>query len=449
MLAEIIAVGSEMLTPHRQDTNSLYLTAGLNDLGVTVAFKTIVGDNRQHLTAAIRIALQRADILILSGGLGPTEDDLTRECTAEALSLTLHQNPDVLEGLRRRFAARNMPMPPNNMRQADVLSGAELLPNANGSAPGQYLDIDLPLPQKPGAPSFAPLAKGGVSSEARPSSSPQPPRLIRKIVLLLPGPPKELKPLFDTECKPRLARALPPRHLARRVLRMALIPESTVDARTAPIYSQFTDVETTILAGHGEIQLHFLCTKPTLAAAQARVDQLTTLIQQEMGDDIFSADDRSLPEVVLNLLDLAGHTLSIAESCTGGLLAERLTAVPNSSRVFSGGLITYSNASKTTLANVPAGLLEEQGAVNSTVARLLAEGTRARLNTTLALSITGIAGPTAPTGPDAAKPIGLVYIALATPEGTGIRELKIPGDRDRVRLWATMHALELLRHHLL
>jgi nicotinamide-nucleotide amidase len=421
MLAEIIAVGSEMLTPHRQDTNSLYLTAGLNDLGVTVAFKTIVGDNRAHLTAAIRIALQRADILILSGGLGPTEDDLTRECTAEALSLTLHQDPDVLASLRRRFAARNMPMPPNNLRQADVLAGAELLPNANGSAPGQYLDIDLTLREKP----------------------------VRKIVLLLPGPPKELKPLFDTECKPRLAAALPPRHLARRVLRMALIPESTVDARTAPIYQQFPDIETTILAGHGEIQLHFLCTKPTLAAAQSRVDQLTALIAAEMGDDIFSADDRSLPEVVLNLLDLAGHTLAVAESCTGGLLAERLTAVPNSSRVFAGGLITYSNASKTTLANVPAGLLEEQGAVNSTVARLLAEGTRARLNTTLALSITGIAGPTAPTGPDAAKPIGLVYIALATPEGTGIRELKIPGDRDRVRLWAAMHALELLRHHLL
>jgi len=426
MLAEIIAVGSEMLTPHRQDTNSLFLTAGLNDLGVTVAFKTIVGDNRSHLTAAARIALQRADIIVFSGGLGPTEDDLTRECAAEALGLTLQQDPLVLESLRQRFAARNIPMPPNNMRQADVISGAELLPNANGSAPGQYLDTDITTPSG---------------------------RIVRKIVLLLPGPPKELKPLFDTEAKPRLAAALPPRFLARRILRMALIPESTVDARTAPIYKQFTDVETTILAGHGEIQLHFLCTKPTLAAAQARVDELTTLIQREMGDDIFSADDRSLPEVVLNLLDLSGHTLSVAESCTGGLLAERITAVPNSSRVFSGGLVTYSNESKTTLANVPQPVLDEHGAVSSPVARLLAEGVRDRLGTTLALSITGIAGPTAPSGPqpnpDAAKPVGLVYIALATPEGTGIRELKIMGDRDRVRLWATMHALELLRHHLL
>jgi len=387
-----------------------------------VAFKTIVGDNRAHLTAAIRIALQRVDVVVLSGGLGPTEDDLTRECTAEALGLTLQQDPLVLASLRQRFAARNIAMPPNNARQADVLSGAELLPNPNGSAPGQYVDLDIALPSG---------------------------KKVRKIVLLLPGPPKELKPLFDSEAKPRLARALPPRHLARRVLRMALIPESTVDARTAPIYSKFSDVQTTILAGSGEIQLHFLCTKPTLAAAQARVDELVQLVQQEMGDDIFSANDQSLAEVVLSLLDIGGHTLSVAESCTGGLLAERITAVPNSSRVFAGGLVTYSNASKSVLAGVPSALLEEDGAVSPTVARLLAEGARSRLNTTLALAITGIAGPSTPSGPDAAKPVGLVYIALATAEGTGVREVKINGDRDRVRLWAAMHALELLRHHLL
>jgi len=426
MLAEIIAVGSELLTPHRQDTNSLYLTAGLNGLGVTVAFKTIVGDNRAHLTAAIRIALSRADVVVLSGGLGPTEDDLTRECVAEALGLTLHRDDLVLESLARRFASRGMEMPPNNARQADVLSGAELLPNANGSAPGQYLDLDIPLP--------------GSEADSR---------HYRKIVLLFPGPPKELEPLFETQAKPRLAATLPPRYLARRVLRMALIPESQVDARTAPIYTQFTDVQTTILAGSGEIQLHLLCTKPTLAAAQARVDELAQRLLAEMGDEVFSADNRSLPEVVLHLLDLAGHTLAVAESCTGGLLAERLTSVPNSSRVFAGGFVTYSNASKTALAGVPAQLLEEQGAVNANVARLLAEAVRERLGTTLALAITGIAGPGVPSGPDASKPVGLVYIALATSEGTGIRELKIPGDRDRVRLWASLHALELLRHHLL
>jgi nicotinamide-nucleotide amidase len=428
MNAEIIAVGSEMLTPHRQDTNSLYLTAALNELGVSVAFKTIVGDNREHLAAAALVAVRRADIAIFSGGLGPTEDDLTRECVAEALGLTLQQDALVLESLQARFRARNMEMPPNNARQADVLSSAELLPNANGSAPGQFLDIDVEVPE-----------------EDRRCFN-----IYRKIVLLLPGPPKELKAMFASEAAPRLRAILPPRYIATRTLRMALIPESQVDARTAPIYARFSDVQTTILAGSGEIQLHFLCTKPTLAAAQARVDELSALCAAEMGDDIFSADNRSLPEVVLNLLDLAGHTLALAESCTGGLLADRLTAIPNSSRVFLGGIVPYSNAAKTALAGVPASLLEEHGAVNETTARLLAEGIRRRLNATLALSITGIAGPTAPaSGPDATRPVGLVYIALATPETTHVREVKIAGDRDRVRLWSTLHALELLRHQLL
>jgi nicotinamide-nucleotide amidase len=428
MIAEIIAVGSEMLTPHRQDTNSLYLTAQLNQLGVSVAFKTIVGDNRAHLTAAALVAIRRADITIFSGGLGPTEDDLTRECVAEAFGLTLQQDPLVLDALRARFRARNMEMPPNNARQADVLSSAELLPNAAGSAPGQFLDIDVEVPDED--------RRGGAT--------------FRKIVLLLPGPPKELKSVFADEAEPRLRDLLPPRHIATRTLRMALIPESQVDARTAPIYTRFTDVQTTILAGHGEIQLHFLCTKPTLAAAEARVNEVAALAAAEMGDDIVSTDGRSLPEVVLSLLDLAGHTLALAESCTGGLLAERLTAIPNSSRVFLGGVVPYSNAAKTALAGVPSSLLEDHGAVNETVARLLAEGIRQRTGATLALSITGLAGPGAPaTGPDATRPIGLVYIALASAETTIVREFKIAGDRDRVRLWSTQHALELLRHNLL
>jgi nicotinamide-nucleotide amidase len=422
MLAEIIAVGSEMLTPHRQDTNSLYLTAGLNDLGVSVAFKTIVGDNRRHLADAVRIALSRADIVLLSGGLGPTEDDLTRECVAEVLDLELIRDPELLEDLKARFAARKMAMPPNNIRQADVLEGAQVLPNANGSAPGQYLDIVYP---------------------------PNEPTAFRKIVILLPGPPKELKPLFDTQCKPRLAASLPPAHLARRVLRMALIPESTVDARCAPIYSQYEDVETTILAGHAEIQLHFLCSKPTREAAEFRVNTLTGLIEEEMADAIFSANGESLEEVVLLMLGLRNETLAVAESCTGGWLGERLTAVPNSSRVFLGGAIVYSDLAKTAFAAVDPRLIATHGAVSDPVARALAEGIRRRSGATLGLSITGIAGPTTPSGPDAGKPVGLVYIGLADAEDTQVRQLQITGDRDRVRLWATQHALEMLRQRLM
>jgi nicotinamide-nucleotide amidase len=414
--AEIIAAGSEMLTPHRQDTNSLYLTAGLNDLGVAVTFKTIVGDNRAHLAEAIRIALRRTDIVLLSGGLGPTEDDLTRECVADALNLTLHYDDAVLEALRLRFAARNMAMPPNNARQSAVLSSAELLPNKNGSAPGQYLDT---------------VFEG-----------------FRKIVILLPGPPKELKPLFDEEVKPRLTATLPTTFMARRVLRMALIPESQVDARTAPIYKTFPDIETTILAGTAEIQLHFVCTKPTLAEAQARVDKLAVLIQREMGDDIFSDKDEKLEDVVLQLLDFRGHTLAVAESCTGGWLGERLTSIPNSSRVFLGGAICYSNAAKTALTGVPAQLLQDLGAVNDTVARLLAQGIRQRTGATLGLSITGIAGPAISTGPDSTKAVGLVLIGLTDNEDTYVKIVHIPGDRDRVRLWATQHALDMLLHYL-
>jgi nicotinamide-nucleotide amidase len=417
MQAEIIAAGSEMLTPHRQDTNSLYLTAQLNDLGVQVAFKTIVGDNLDHLTGAARNALARADIIIFSGGLGPTEDDLTREAAAAALGIGLHRDPAILTDLYKRFAARKMVMPANNAKQADVLEGATVLANPKGSAPGQLFDA---------------VVNG-----------------FRKIVILLPGPPGELKPLFEQVVKPLLAATLPTRHLARRMLRMALIPESHVDARTAPIYKEYDDVETTILAGHGEIQLHFVAAKSTLEEAQARVDELTSRIEAEMEDAIFSSQGENLEEVVLLMLGLRHLTLAAAESCTGGLLASRLTAVPGSSRYFLGGAVVYSDALKTIFADVPADLVASAGPVSEPVARALAEGIRARTGASLGVAITGIAGPTPGTGPDADKPIGLVYIALADGSQTRVKEFNLPGDRDRIRWWASQHALELIRMTLL
>jgi nicotinamide-nucleotide amidase len=418
MIAEIIAAGSEMLTPFRQDTNSLFLTAGLNDLGVTVAFKTIVGDNLQHLTDAARIAAHRADIVIFSGGLGPTEDDLTREAVAAALGLTLHRSNELLTSLYKRYAARRIVMPPNNAKQADVLEGAEVLDNPNGSASGQFLALDV---------------------NGRP-----------KIVILLPGPPKELKPLFDTLCKPRLAALLPPRYLAKRLLRIALIPESQVDARTAPIYKQYEDIETTILAHAGEIQLHFLCSKPTQAEAEARVNELTNAIEQEMDDAIFSAQGESLEEVVLLMLGLRHLSLASAESCTGGLLAERLTAVPGSSRYFLGGAVVYADHLKTLFAGVPEEMIETHGPVSDPVARALAEGIRERTGAALGIGITGIAGPgPGAPGPDETKPIGLVYIAVADSTGTQVKELHLQGDRERIRWWASQHALEMVRRSLL
>jgi nicotinamide-nucleotide amidase len=423
MIAEIIAAGSEMLTPFRQDTNSLYITEGLNDLGVQVAFKTIVGDSLAHLTSAAIIAVSRADIIIFSGGLGPTEDDLTREAVAAALGIGIHTDNAVLTALYKRFAARQMVMPSNNAKQAGILDGANVVDNKNGSAPAQYLDTTV------------------IDANGKP---------IRKIIILLPGPPDELKPLFQNEVKPRLAASLPIRHLAKRVLRMALIPESHVDARTAPIYREYTDVETTILAGGGEIQLHFLCARPTMAEAQSRVDELAEKIEAEMDDAIFSSHGESLEEVVLLNLGLRNLTLATAESCTGGLLAQRLTAIPGSSRYFLGGAVVYSDALKTTFASVPAELVANKGPVSPEVARSLAEGIRARTGASLGLSITGIAGPgPGEPGPDAHKPIGLVYIALAGAQGTQVKELNLPGNRERIRFWASQHALELIRRHLL
>ncbi len=418
MIAEIIAVGSEMLTPHRQDTNSLFLTEQLNDLGIQVAFKTIVGDSLDHLTGAALVALSRADLVLFSGGLGPTEDDLTREAVAAALGIALHRDISLISALERRFADRGIAMPPNNQKQADVLDGATVLPNRVGSAAGQLLETTF---------------------EGKPRS-----------VILLPGPPRELKSIFSAECLPRLAAAFPPNHIARRLLRMALIPESQVDARTAPIYTQYTDVETTILAGSGEIQLHFVSTKPTLAEAQARVDELAGRIEREMKDDLFSAHGESLPEIVQLLLGKQQLTLAAAESCTGGLLSQRLTAVPSSSSTFLGGAVVYTTELKTEFAGVPKQLIDRAGAVSEEVARALAEGIRARTGASFGLSVTGLAGPGggAP-GPDEKKPIGLVYIGLASNSGTVCKQINITGDREHVRLWATQHALEMLRRKLL
>jgi nicotinamide-nucleotide amidase len=420
MIAEIIAAGSEMLTPFRQDTNSLYLTERLNELGVQVAFKTIVGDNLEHLTGAAKIAIARADIVIFSGGLGPTEDDLTRQAAAAALGLELHRDNDLLTGIYKRFAARRMAMPQNNARQADVIAGAEILPNANGSAPGQYIDTVVGRH--------------------------------RKIVILLPGPPKELKPMYEAECAPRLAATLPERHMAKRMLRMALIPESQVDARTAPIYQQYEDVETTILAGSGEIQLHFVCAKASAGEAQARVDELAEKVEAEMGEAVFSSHGEQLEEVVLLMLGLRHMTLAAAESCTGGLLAERLTAVPGSSRYFLGGAVVYADRLKTVFADVPEDLVRTEGPVSEAVARAMAEGIRQRTGANVGVGITGIAGPGPGVGADEGKPIGLVYVALSFFDDGGVTkvtELNLSGDRERIRFWASQHALELLRLRLL
>jgi len=412
--AEIIAVGSELLTPHRQDTNSLYLTEKLNDLGVEVRFKCIVGDDLEALTAAAKLAMRRSDIILFSGGLGPTEDDLTREAVADALGLKLQRDPQIIAQLEERFAKRGYKMTPNNARQADVIASAAALPNSLGSAPGQWI-------------------AGKYDGQDR-------------ILVLLPGPPYELKAMFETECLPRLRARIPEQHIATRILKMAMIPESQVDARVAPIYKTYTDVATTILAGGGEIQLHLRCRKDSQAEAEARVEELAEKIEDEMGDAIFSRKGETIEQIVSYLLQMRGMTLAAAESCTGGMLAERITSLSGSSRYFLGGAVVYSNELKTQFANVPKSLIDRHGAVSREVAAAMAEGIRKRCVASYGIGITGVAGP---TGGTEQKPVGLVYIALAGEEGTQIVERNFPGDRQRVRQFSTQQALEMVRRALL
>jgi nicotinamide-nucleotide amidase len=414
MNAEIIAIGSELLTPWRQDTNSLFVTERLNQLGVTVTFKTIVGDRPKHLVDAIRNALRRADVIVVMGGLGPTEDDLTREAVAEALKVGIKRDPELIAHLYTRAAQRRMTMTRNNEKQADVIEGAVVLENPNGSAPGQWLDT--------------------VYGEHR------------KLVLLLPGPPPELKAMFDTQCVPRLREVLPARFIATRVLKAALIGESAADAKIAPIYTQFTDVETTILANLGDIQLNLACRKPAMDLAQARVDMLAEKIEEELEDFIYSSHGETLEQIVLFYLEMRGATLSVAESCTGGLISERLTSISGSSRSFYGGAVVYSNELKSEFANVPPSVLERHGAVSKETAAAMAEGIRERCDTTLGLGVTGIAGP---TGGTEEKPVGLVYISVSDGKKTDVVEKRFAGDRSRIRSYAAQTALDLVRRKLM
>ncbi len=403
-----------MLTPYRMDTNSLYLTEQLNLLGIEVIFKSIVGDNLPRIVAAAQHALFRSDILIFVGGLGPTEDDLTREAVAEALGVKLQRDPEIVRLLKERFASRGWKMTPNNAKQADLIEGATVLPNANGTAPGQWLSGQF---------------------DGR-----------EHMIVLLPGPPHEMRALFENEVQERLRAKIPPAFLATRTLRVAMLGESLVDARVSPIYKRFSDVETTILAGAGEIELHFRSRATTQEAAQRRVDEVAGSVEDELEDAVYSRNGESLEQIVGYWLQMRNATLAVAESCTGGLLAERVTSISGSSRYFLGGAVVYSNQLKTELAGVPAEMIERHGAVSREVAAALAEGIRYRCESTLGVGITGVAGP---SGGTAEKTVGLVFHAVASDAGTEVVQRNFPGDRKRIRRFASTMALDMIRKKLM
>jgi nicotinamide-nucleotide amidase len=409
MTAEIIAVGSELLTPQRVDTNSLYLTDQLNGLGVEVVTKSVIGDDLNRLADAVRRAVSRSEIVVLCGGLGPTEDDLTRDAVAAALDRKLIYHPEITEVLEQRFAQLKRKMVEVNKRQAFIIEGAEILPNDRGTAPGQWIE----------------------ESGAH--------------LMLLPGPPHEMKAMFTRQCLPRLARIVPRQAIRTLVLRVAGMPESDLDQLIAPVYKKYDNPATTILAAAGDIQIHLRARCATEGEATALLVEVGGPIELLLGDRIYSRNGQSLEEVVGEMLRDRHNTLSVAESCTGGLLGERITSVPGSSTYFLGGFITYSNRMKVESLGVPEDIVAEFGAVSKETVEAMAVGARRRTGSTYAVSITGVAGP---DGGSEKKPVGTVYVGLADAGGCQVLHRQFIGDRTRIRQFATQMALDMLRRKI-
>ena len=409
LTAEIIAIGSELLTPRFNDTNSSYLTEQLNRMGISVAMCTVAGDHEDSLEHALKSAMERTPIIITTGGLGPTEDDITRKAVAQATHRQLVLDDVVLEKIKARFVQAARTMPPNNERQALVPSGAEVLDNPNGTAPGLWL------------------------SEGR------------NTLILLPGPPRELEPMFERLCYPRFAKMAGSLAMSRRIYRTTGLPESTLDARIAPFYTRYKNPETTVLSKPGQVDIHLIARGKTVQEADRLLEELGNQIDQELGDFVFARTDQGLEEVVGMYLVMKGATISVDESCTGGPMAERLTSIPGSSRYFASGMVPYSNESKIELAGIPPLVLEMQGAVSKEVAVGLAESVREKVGSTIGVSITGIAGP---GGGTPEKPVGTVHAAVSGPSGTQHLQFVFPGARDRIRWQSSQAALDMVRRYL-
>ena len=402
--AEIIAIGSEMLTPFNVDTNSLWLTERLNSIGIDVKSKCIVGDEESFLEDAIRQAMGRSELIIATGGLGPTEDDITRKVFARVLRRRLVLNDEVLAGITARFERRDMRMPEINARQALVLEGAIVLDNTKGTAPGLLIKEE------------------------------------KRTVVLLPGPPREMKPMFDNSVMPQLHHGKGV--VARRAISIFGLTESGVDEVCAPIYKQYLNPTTTILFRYGQIELHLTAKAASEKVAGDLLNELAGKLEAVLGDNVCSPTGEPLNEVVAGLLRKDKLTIGTAESCTGGMLAGRLTDLPGSSQYFIEGVVAYANEAKTGLLGVPPSMIEAHGAVSAEVAEAMASGIRTRAGASLGVGITGIAGP---DGGTEEKPVGLVFIGLAHQGGTSSRRFLFPGDRQLIRELSVQAALDLIR----
>lgn len=414
MRAEVIAVGSELLTPSKLDTNSLYLAGKLSELGIALARKAVVGDDRALLAEEIRRARRASEVVILSGGLGPTLDDLTREASSDATGRVLVLDESVVDEIRERFRRFKRPMADVNRRQAYVLDGALKLDNPRGTAPGQWLEDD------------------------------------DGILILLPGPPRELEPMFADVCLPLLASHAPSQRFFTLVLRVAGIGESDLEQRIAPLYAPRTEIATTILSSPGDVQVHLRGQGNSDTEAQAAVQELGEAIRSELGDAIYSEDGRPLAETVAALLASGRAKLAVAESCTGGLLAGALTAMAGSSDFFAGGVVSYCDSAKSGWLGVDESVLRSHGAVSEPVALAMAAAARERAAGTLGepaigLSVTGYAGP---GGGTEADPVGTVYFGVADANGTHSARQLFGRGRARVRTLAVQTALDVLRRRI-
>ncbi len=413
--AVIIAVGSELLTPNRIDTNSLFVTQRLNELGIRVQYKAVVGDRRDDLADALRLALSRADLVVVSGGLGPTDDDITRETVAAVFGLPLDEDEGVVASIRARFSARGLPMPAINRRQALVPRGAAALANAKGTAPGLWIE------------------RSGAACVA------------------LPGPPRELRAMLEAVARDRIAPLSGGHGILRRVLRVTGRTESHVDEAAHPVYSRWRSgpvpIETSILASLGQIELHLAARGATEDAAVRALDEAASELAGVLGRDLVSSDGSQLEAVVGRMLRERAARVAVAESCTGGLVASRLTDVAGSSAYVEAGWVVYSNDAKIALLGVDAASIAAHGAVSEPVALAMATGARERGGVEYGIAVTGIAGP---GGGSADKPVGTVYVALAGPDGLQrVRRLSLPGEREQVKFQASQAALDLLRRALL
>jgi nicotinamide-nucleotide amidase len=412
MKAAILAVGSELLGTERLDTNSLRLTKVLDRHGVELRAKGVLGDSEEEIAAELRLLLDRYDVVLVTGGLGPTADDVTREATAAALGRGLHTDEAVVANIERRFRELGWPMPAVNLRQAVIVDGAVVLKNRRGTAPGQQL-----------------VTEAGST------------------LFLFPGVPTELDALIEDHLEPWLAERSGGAGRETVTLKVTGLPESAVEERIAPAYAEFGRENITILASPGDIRLCATAEGPE-PERRRRLAAMTARLAELAGPAVYALrEEDTMEKIVGALLRKAGATLTLAESCTGGLVSERLTRVPGSSDYFLGGAVTYTNELKTLLVGVPQELIAEHGAVSEPVARAMAEGVCRALGSDWGIGITGVAGP---GGGSEAKPVGTVHIALAGPDGaTDHRKVRFPGDRERIRWFASQIALEMLRRRLL